>query len=71
MDKRTYQQIVEQEQTHVMGDMQHHFARKEPFERIQRYIEGLMSDVRRRNGWQLAEQMPMACNGYSIQPLGS
>lgn len=56
MDKHTYQHIVEQEQTLLMGDMQYHFARKEPFERMQRYIEGLMSNVRRRNGWQLAEQ---------------
>jgi len=56
MNKANYQEIVETEQKRLMGYMLHHFARKEPFERMQRYVKGLLSDVRRRNGWQLAEQ---------------
>ncbi len=32
------------------------FARSEPRERAIAYIKGLMSDVPRKNGWQLAEQ---------------
>jgi SRSO17 transposase len=33
-----------------------HFARSEPRERAITYLKGLMSDVPRKNGWQLAEQ---------------
>ncbi len=32
------------------------FARSEPRERAIAYLKGLMSDVPRKNGWQLAEQ---------------
>lgn len=32
------------------------FARREPRERAIAYLKGLMSDVPRKNGWQLAEQ---------------
>jgi SRSO17 transposase len=32
------------------------FARSEPRERVITYLKGLMSDVPRKNGWQLAEQ---------------
>jgi SRSO17 transposase len=32
------------------------FERAEPRERAVAYLKGLMSDVRRKNGWQLAEQ---------------
>ncbi len=31
------------------------FERSEPRERAVRYIQGLMSDIARKNGWQLAE----------------
>lgn len=43
------------------------FERSEPRERAIAYLKGLMSDVQRKNGWQLAEQAgeapPMGCNG--------
>jgi SRSO17 transposase len=32
-----------------------HFARSEPRERVVAYLKGLLSDVERKNGWQLAE----------------
>ncbi len=31
------------------------FARTEPRARALEYLKGLMSDIRRKNGWQLAE----------------
>lgn len=33
------------------------FERSEPRERAVRYIQGLMSDISRKNGWQVAEYM--------------
>jgi len=33
-----------------------HFARKEPFERALRFVQGILSSVERKHGWQLAEQ---------------
>ena len=33
-----------------------HFARSEPRERVLSYLRGLLSTVKRKNGWQLAEQ---------------
>jgi SRSO17 transposase len=33
-----------------------HFARAEPRQRVLRYLQGLLSSVERKNGWQLAEQ---------------
>ena len=35
----------------------HLFARCEPRQQAAKYMRGLMSDVRRKNGWQLAEAM--------------
>jgi len=34
-----------------------HFARSEPRRRAVRYIQGLLSDTQRNNGWQLAEHL--------------
>ena len=34
-----------------------HFARSEPRRRAVRYIQGLVSDTERKNGWQLAEHL--------------
>jgi hypothetical protein len=31
------------------------FERSEPRERAVKYLQGLMSDIARKNGWQLAE----------------
>src|SRR5512139_1265776 len=33
------------------------FKRAEPRERMYRYLRGVMSDVERKNGWQVAEQV--------------
>jgi hypothetical protein len=33
-----------------------HFARPEPFARALHFVEGILSQVERKNGWQLAEQ---------------
>lgn len=35
----------------------HHFARSEPRQRSLRYLQGLLSPVERKNGWQLAERV--------------
>ena len=32
------------------------FARSEQRQRVRRYVDGLLSPVERKNGWQLAEQ---------------
>jgi SRSO17 transposase len=56
MEASTYTGIFEQEWDRLMGYVMHHFARREVHERAGRYVESLLSDVRRRNGWQLAEQ---------------
>ena len=34
----------------------HHFVRREPRQRAMRYLQGLLSNTPRKNGWQLAEQ---------------
>jgi SRSO17 transposase len=34
-----------------------HFARSEPRQRAVRYVQGLLSDTERKNGWQLAEHL--------------
>ncbi len=33
------------------------FARSEARDRAKRYLSGLLDEVRRKNGWQMAEQM--------------
>jgi SRSO17 transposase len=55
VEAEIYSAIFEQEWDWIMGYVMHHFARREVHERAGRYVDGLMSDVRRRNGWQLAE----------------
>jgi len=41
---------------HIVGTrIGERFKRSEPRERVVRYIQGLMSDISRKNGWQLAE----------------
>lgn len=57
MDIETYSTLYEQEWYRLVHRIQHRFARVETYERAQRYVQGLMSQVKRRNGWQLAEQM--------------
>jgi SRSO17 transposase len=45
-----------------------HFARPEPFQRMLRFVQGLLSGVERKNGWQLAEQAREA-TPYGMQRL--
>jgi SRSO17 transposase len=45
-----------------------HFARPEPRCRALAYLQGVMSEVERRNGWQLAEQAREA-TPYGMQRL--
>src|SRR3989440_593136 len=45
-----------------------HFARPEPFARALRFVQGILSPVERKNGWQLAEQAREA-TPYGMQRL--
>ena len=45
-----------------------HFARPEPYERMLRFVQGILSSVARKNGWQLAEQAREA-TPYGMQRL--
>lgn len=45
-----------QELFHVHARLAPHFARPEPHQRTLKYLQGILSDVARKNGWQLAEQ---------------
>src|SRR2546428_13857482 len=45
-----------------------HFARPEPFARALQFVQGILSTVERKNGWQLAEQAREA-TPYGMQRL--
>jgi SRSO17 transposase len=45
-----------------------HFARPEPFARALRFVQGILSTLERKNGWQLAEQAREA-TPYGMQRL--
>src|SRR5712692_4209978 len=45
-----------------------HFARPEPYQRMLRFVQGIVSSVERKNGWQLAEQAREA-TPYGMQRL--
>lgn len=55
MEEAIYHSIYQSAWQGLMGRIPHRFARRESYERAQRYLQGLMGDVRRRNSWQLAE----------------
>jgi SRSO17 transposase len=57
MDFETYPALYPQAWHRLVHRIQHRFARVETYQRAQRYMQGLMSQVKRRNGWQLAEQI--------------
>jgi len=44
-----------QELCHLHARLAPRFARPEPYQRALKYLEGILSDVARKNGWQLAE----------------
>jgi hypothetical protein len=33
-----------------------YFARPEPYQRVLRFVQAILSNVERKNGWQVAEQ---------------
>jgi SRSO17 transposase len=45
-----------------------HFPRTEPRQRALNYLRGLLSDVERKNGWQMAERLGDA-NPFAVQHL--
>src|SRR6266516_6582696 len=45
-----------------------HFARPEPYARMLRFLQGILSQVERKNGWQLAEHAREA-TPYGMQRL--
>ena len=45
-----------------------HFARPEPYQRMLRFVQGILSHVERKNGWQLAEHAREA-TPYGMQRL--
>jgi SRSO17 transposase len=47
----------EVEFANMMSQIGPYFARAEPRQRAGNYIRALLSDIRRKNGWQIAEQM--------------
>lgn len=57
MDFETYPELYQQEWHRLTHRIQHRFARVETYQRAQGYMQGLMSQIKRRNGWQLAEQI--------------
>jgi len=42
--------------THLHARMAPRFARPEPYHRALKYLQGILSSLERKNGWQLAEQ---------------
>src|SRR5260221_9909366 len=42
--------------THLHARIAPRFARPEPRHRALKYLQGILSDTSRKNGWQLAEQ---------------
>ncbi len=43
-----------------------HFGRAEVRKRVGRYLQGLLAEVPRKNGWQLAEALGEA-NAHGVQ----
>jgi SRSO17 transposase len=56
------------ELTHLHRRLAPRFARPEPRRRALAYLQGLLSSVERKNGWQLAEQAREA-TPYGMQRL--
>ncbi|WP_263841490.1 IS701 family transposase [Salinibacter sp.] len=57
-----------QELTQLHGRIARRFARSEPRERSLGYLRGLLSEVKRKNGWQMAEALGEA-TPYGTQRL--
>jgi SRSO17 transposase len=48
-------ELAAQRRDELMGRVGRLFARREPFQQAGKYVQGLMSDLPRKNGWSLAE----------------
>ena len=48
--------------------IRHHFVRQESYHRALNYVRGLMSEISRKNGWQVAEEVGEA-TPYAMQHL--
>lgn len=58
----------DQELTQLHGRIAPQFARSEPRERALGYLRGLLSELKRKNGWQMAEALGEA-TPYGTQRL--
>src|SRR5215469_16936333 len=65
-----FQDVIEWAQalTRLHSRIAPHFARKEPRRRALAFLQGILSQVERKNGWQLAEQAGEA-TPYGMQRL--
>lgn len=52
----------------LLDRLRPHFARPEPFQHARQYLQAVLSDIPRKNGWQIAEQAQQA-HPYGIQRL--
>lgn len=70
--KTTPAHVVQWAQTlmHLCARIAPRFARPEPRRRVHGYLQGLLSDTPRKNGWQLAEHAREA-TPYGMQRLFS
>jgi SRSO17 transposase len=68
--KTTSSQVVQWAQalSHLHARIAPHFARPEPRRRALLYLQGLLSEISRKNGWQLAEHAREA-TPYGMQRL--
>jgi SRSO17 transposase len=66
----TFQDVVQWAQalTHLHSRIAPHFVRKEPRRRALAFLQGILSQVERKNGWQLAEHAREA-TPYGMQRL--
>src|SRR5713226_8097002 len=69
-DRTTVTQVVQwvQALTNLHARIAPHFARPEPHRRALSYLQGIMSGIERKNGWQLAEHAREA-TPYGMQRL--
>ena len=68
--RTTFQDVVQWAHalTHLHRRIAPHFARAEPRRRALAFLQGILSQVERKNGWQLAEQAREA-TPYGMQRL--
>ena len=57
MEAELYEDLYQREWDRLAHRFQRRFARSETYQRAQGYVQGVMSNLKRCNGWQLAEQI--------------